>query len=55
MKDILLKDWIAEQIEKLRAFELYWKSCQQNASSDFPDAVPAGDWEEQFDFFKEEV
>jgi len=44
-----------EQKEKLEAFCKYWKSLHLEDPENFPLEIESGDWDEQFDFFQEEV
>lgn len=55
MNQITLQEWKTHQENKLRAFELYWKSQIQSDPENFPEKMSKGDWDEQFDFFCEEV
>ena len=55
MNEITLQQWKAEKEEKLRAFELHWKRMMQEEDSDLPNSLHNGEWDEQFDFFCEEV
>ena len=56
MKDkIALGEWFEEKKEKIRAFELYWNSLRNEDAESFPESLPKGDWDEQFNFFSEEV
>ena len=55
IKTITLAEWVAKINEQTRAFELYWKSLHNDDPENYPVVLPEGDWEEQFDFFVEEV
>lgn len=55
MNEITLQQWKTQREEKLRAFELYWKSMVDQDPKDFPANIPAADWDEQFEFFCDEI
>jgi len=47
--------WLEEKKEALAAFAVYWRRQNLEDPESFPMEIPRGDWEEQFDFFQEEV
>ena len=55
METTPLDAWLAEKQEALNKFATYWRSLSYDHPNTFPRELPVGDWEEQFDFFKEEI
>lgn len=53
-EEISLAEWKAEQEQKVRAFELYWKHASHH-DTDFPPILTKQDWDEQFEFYTNEV
>lgn len=52
---ISLAAWKEYQEDRIREFELYWKSQMQSEPQDFPAELEKGDWDEQFAFYQEEI
>jgi hypothetical protein len=55
LEEIALEEWIAKKVASLSAFRVYWAQMNYSDPDDFPREIPEGDWEEQFDFWREEV
>jgi hypothetical protein len=47
-----LHEFIAEQREKLTAFEEFWRVGMVATPSDFPNEMGEGDWDEQLAIFQ---
>jgi hypothetical protein len=46
-----LDQYIKEQQTALKKFRQYWKDGQREDPETFPEVLPAGDWDEQFQLF----
>lgn len=48
-----LNKFVAEEIDRLRRFEEFWKAHQTEAPELFPKMMPDGEWDEQLRCFEE--
>jgi hypothetical protein len=46
--DMPLDEWLREEEYRLRAFAAWWRSERAGSPEQFPDRMPAGEWDEQY-------
>ena len=50
MNEVTIEAWEADRLEAVRRFKEFWKT--KKGDKDFPNALPMGEWDEQFEFFQ---
>jgi hypothetical protein len=54
-RTIHIESWWKEHNDRLSDFQLYWEYQNQQDPKNFPLNLGAGDWDEQFSIFCEQV
>jgi hypothetical protein len=51
--EIDITEWMAAEIERLNRFLRMWETENANDPENWPDKLPAGEWDEQLRAFEE--